>query len=106
MFEPGFTCAGNYPTTCGRAEVEPNNNESQANARALDPTPIVFNRSGRVTGAIVPGGDVDVYRVNITTASTVRFEVFDADGSTCTSTQGTWVDVWKSTDPGGWAIRT
>ncbi|EYF06985.1 DUF4215 domain-containing protein [Chondromyces apiculatus] len=84
--EAGFFCAGTYPTTCGRPEVEPNNTSVDADARALDATPVVFTHSGRVSGAITPAADVDRYRVELAAPSTVRFETFDGAGITCPTT--------------------
>ncbi|AKT39081.1 uncharacterized protein CMC5_032280 [Chondromyces crocatus] len=94
--EPGFACGGTYPSTCGRPEVEPNNNAVEADARALDPSPVLFTYRGRVTGAISPIGDVDVYRVNLATDSVVRFEVFDGTGVTCPSSMTTMMRIYNA----------
>ena len=63
------------------AEIEPNNTTAQANASG-----IVVAGDSVIHGAVAVAGDVDVYRVSMTTAGVVRLETFaptagDCDGS-------------------------
>jgi cysteine-rich repeat protein len=66
------------------AEVEPNGTFAEADARALDATPIVLTGpSTTLAGAITPAADKDIYQVVLPADAVVRFEVFDSTGSLC-----------------------
>ncbi len=62
----------------GVAEVEPNGTTAEADANAVQ-----ISSSAVVFGAIGVAGDNDIFRVNVTTASVVRFETFDSLGVDC-----------------------
>jgi cysteine-rich repeat protein len=66
------------------AEVEPNDDTAAADARALAPQPVKLSGSGFVSGAITPVGDVDLYRVELAAAATLRLETFDQSATGCT----------------------
>jgi cysteine-rich repeat protein len=58
-------------------EVEPNDTLAQADARAADPTPVIFNGAKLLSGSIGVAGDKDVFKVQLAAAGAVRFETFD-----------------------------
>ncbi|HYH96122.1 DUF4215 domain-containing protein, partial [Hyalangium sp.] len=72
--ESGWRCAGE-PSRCHLVEVEPNN--SLANATAAPLLPLW------IRGAITPGTDVDVFRLNLSGVADLRLDTFDGtyDGS-------------------------
>jgi len=59
------------------AEVEPNDNASQASAQTI------FTRDTLIAGAILTAADVDWYRLDLSADRTVRFESFDRSGVDC-----------------------
>jgi cysteine-rich repeat protein len=61
-------------------EVEPNATTVQA-----DTVLPVITATRRLTAAIGAAGDVDTFKLSVTTATVVRFEVFDATGYDCDS---------------------
>jgi cysteine-rich repeat protein len=66
------------------AEVEANGTFADANARALDATPILITgTSTLIAGAITPSGDKDIFKMTVAADSVVRFETFDTTGSGC-----------------------
>ncbi|MCC6558096.1 MAG: DUF4215 domain-containing protein [Polyangiaceae bacterium] len=80
--EPGYQCGGN-PSTCVPAEVEPNDTFADADARALDATPVVITGDDVYGGAISPVGDLDTYQMVLAADSQVHLEVFDGTGVNC-----------------------
>ena len=64
-------------------EVEPNGTTAQADARAADPSPVVSNGNSVIAGSIGSIGDKDVFRLDLTAASIIRIESFDASGVDC-----------------------
>ena len=58
-------------------EVEPNNDFAAADARAADPTPILFTGDTLLAGSIPAAGDKDVFKVQLAASGPVRFETFD-----------------------------
>lgn len=61
------------------AEVEPNDSTADADARALDATPILLTSSGNLSGAITDVTDErDFFRFELATDGVVRLETFTA----------------------------
>jgi cysteine-rich repeat protein len=58
-------------------EVEPNDTFALADARAADPTPVLFSGPVLRSGAISTAGDKDIFKVQLAQAGVVRFETFD-----------------------------
>ncbi|APR78028.1 Multiple EGF-like-domain protein 3 precursor [Minicystis rosea] len=58
------------------SEVEPNSTFAQADARAADPTPVLFTAPTLLAGSI-PANDKDIYKVQLAQSGVVRFETFD-----------------------------
>jgi len=71
-----------------RAETEPNDNISQANAQSY------IGGNVTMTGAISTPTDIDFFRVLVAADSVVRFESFDASATDCAI--GTTVTVYDS----------
>jgi cysteine-rich repeat protein len=70
--------------TSPTAEVEPNGTFAEADARAVDPTPILITgESTTISGAITPIADKDIFKMTLAASSVVRFETFDGTGSGC-----------------------
>lgn len=59
-------------------EIEPNNTFANADASVL-----VVSGNAAISGAISTVGDVDIFRVQVATASVVRFEITDATRNDC-----------------------
>jgi CARDB/Bacterial pre-peptidase C-terminal domain/Bacterial Ig domain len=64
-------------------EVEPNGTTAQADARAVDPSPVALTGDSVIGGSISPLGDKDIFRMNLASASVIRIESFDASGVDC-----------------------
>jgi cysteine-rich repeat protein len=85
------------PETAPTAEVEPNGTFAEADARALDPTPILITgQSTTISGAITPIADKDIFKMTLAAASVVRFETFDGTGSGCAGGITTVLRVFNS----------
>ncbi|APR75570.1 Multiple EGF-like-domain protein 3 precursor [Minicystis rosea] len=61
-------------------EVEPNGTTAQADV-ALP----VITGDARITGAITPTADLDIFKLSVATQGVVRFEVFDTTGIDCST---------------------
>jgi cysteine-rich repeat protein len=81
----GDACASTCASTGLRSEVEPNDTRNDANARASDPTPILFSDSKRLAAALPTKEDVDVYRMQVSSPSLVRLETFHGGVNRCES---------------------
>lgn len=68
---PGDGCSATCTLDAGTLEVEPNNNNAQADA-----TNLISTGNSRYTGAITPVADVDRYRLDLGAPGFVRFETF------------------------------
>jgi cysteine-rich repeat protein len=64
-------------------EVEPNGTLAEADARALDPTPVLITGDARVSGSIGAVGDLDLFRIDLAAPQVVRFETFNSTGLDC-----------------------
>ncbi|MCC6556406.1 MAG: DUF4215 domain-containing protein [Polyangiaceae bacterium] len=80
--EPGYFCSGS-PSSCLPGDVEPNNGFADADARALDPVPMLITGDTVYGGAIQAVGDKDYYKMVLATSQVVRFEAFDSSGADC-----------------------
>lgn len=66
------------------SEVEVNDTTAQADARAMDATPVLISAaSTSVSGSIAQAGDKDLFKMVIGSSDVVRLETFEATGSTC-----------------------
>jgi cysteine-rich repeat protein len=81
--ESGYFCSGS-PSACVPGDTEPNNTFAEADARALDPTPILITGNTLYGGAISPIGDKDIYKIVLAADAVVRFELFDSSAADCT----------------------
>lgn len=78
-------------------EVEPNGTLAEAEARALDSTPIIISGvSTMMTGAISPVGDKDTFKMTLAAASVVRMETFDPTGAACSGGMTTIVRMYDA----------
>ncbi|APR82401.1 Multiple EGF-like-domain protein 3 precursor [Minicystis rosea] len=78
------------------AEAEPNGTIAEADV-ALP----VITGDRRITGAISPAADLDIYKLSVATQQVVRFEVFDTTGIDCASSIITSVMNLKLFNAGG-----
>jgi cysteine-rich repeat protein len=83
-------------------EVEPNGTTAQADARALDPTPVLITGDARVSGSINVVGDLDLFRIQLAAPQVVRFETFNSAGLDC----GGLTTTLRVLDSGGLLIST
>jgi cysteine-rich repeat protein len=65
------------------AEVEPNGTHAEADARASGGTPVRITDNGRYSGLLASAADVDLYRVELTTPTQVRFETYHGGLQRC-----------------------
>ncbi|MEP7123021.1 MAG: DUF4215 domain-containing protein, partial [Byssovorax sp.] len=98
----GDGCSATCQIEVAPAEVEPNNNFAQADARALDAIPTLISGDALLAGAIGITGDKDVFKISVPTAGAVRFETFETAGFTC-PTIATKLTLFN---PGGLTIYT
>lgn len=64
-------------------DVEPNNTFAQADARALDPVPVLVTGDYVLAGSIGNIIDQDTFKMTLPAESIVRMESFDASGADC-----------------------
>ncbi|AKJ02042.1 RTX toxin [Archangium gephyra] len=80
-----------------QSEVEPNNTRADASARAGEATPVLINGSKRLSGAFPRSDDVDLYRMDVSAPSLVRFDTFHGGFNRCDSGLGTELRLMDST---------
>ncbi len=78
-------------------EVEPNNTRAEADARATAGTPVRITGNGRYSGLLSSAGDMDLYRVEISAPTMVRFETFHGGLQRCDDGGDTRVRLLGST---------
>lgn len=81
----GDACASTCSGAGLQSEVEPNDTQADADARASAPTPVLFSGSKRLAAAISTRQDVDVYRMEVSSPSLVRLETFHGGLNRCES---------------------
>jgi cysteine-rich repeat protein len=82
----GDGCDGACTTEIVLTEVEPNDTFADADARALDATPILISGSSTtLAGDISMIGNLDLFKMDLASDSVVRIETFNGTGADCTT---------------------
>lgn len=68
-----------------QSEVEPNNTRAEADARASDSSPVLITGTTGFSSAFQTEQDVDVYKLQLQAARTVKLETFHGGLGRCTS---------------------
>ena len=76
-----------------QGEVEPNNTRTEADARANDSSPVLITGSTGFSSAFHTNQDVDVYKLQLQAARTVKLETFHGGLSRCNSGMDSRVKV-------------
>jgi hypothetical protein len=66
------------------SEVEPNDNTTEAAARADDASPVSLTGDGSISGTVGSVTGKDVFEIDLAAPSVVRLESFDGTGRECT----------------------